>query len=65
MIRSADCYLLTEVSGQSIGPIFKDEAVLAQKLKKKLLDPLKWDRQYVPERRSLTTNLRYVTSQKI
>ena len=47
----------TDVSWQPIGPIFKGQAVQ--------LGPLRWDRQAVPKRRYIITNLRWVRSQKI
>jgi hypothetical protein len=44
------CGVVTDVSGKPNGPIFKGQAV--------------WNPQIVPKLRQLTTNPRYLTSQK-
>jgi hypothetical protein len=45
MLRSVDGQLVTDVSGQPIGPIFKGQAAQQEFLE--LFDPWRWDRQTV------------------
>ena len=55
------CYII-DVSGEDVGPIFKDQAVQEEWLGQ--LDPRRRDRYSDPKHRQPTTNRRRVTSQK-